>query len=468
MARILIANRGEIACRVIRSAHALGHEAVAVYSDADADSMHVQLADMAVHIGPSPAASSYLSQDAILAAALQAGAHAVHPGYGFLAENAAFARAVIDTGLIWIGPDPASIEEMGDKDRARALAKLNGVPVLEGSPRFSEGDLEGVEEAAGRIGYPLLVKAAAGGGGIGMRRVDRPEQLAKVVEATQGMAKRSFGDGTVYMERFIARARHVEIQVFGFGDGSACHFHERDCSTQRRFQKVIEESPAPLLAPAARARMAELARAFVASRNYRGAGTVEFIVDVESQDFFFLEMNTRIQVEHPVTEMVCKVDLVEMQIQLAMGSMPKLEQEMVHHAGAAIECRLYAENPAKMFLPVPGTLAVFELPEGLEGVRVDTGVGSGDVITPFYDPMIAKVLAWAPTRDLAIERAIAALRATRIEGIVTNRDFLIAVLAHPDFRAGNVWTGFIDQHRDALVGGRPAADLPLSFSSTSS
>lgn len=451
MKRILIANRGEIACRIIRAAHALGHQAIAVYSDADDGAMHVRLADRAVRIGPPPATLSYLSQDAILAAATEAEADAVHPGYGFLAENASFARAVIDAGLAWIGPAPESIEEMGDKEHARALAKENGVPVLDGSRRFAEGDLDGLEAAALAVGYPLLVKAAAGGGGIGMRLVEGPDQLAKVVETTQSLAKRSFGDGSVYLERYIARARHVEIQVFGFGNGDACHFHERDCSTQRRFQKVIEESPSPGLDPAVGTRMAKIACEFAASRNYRGAGTVEFIVDAESQDFFFLEMNTRIQVEHPVTELVCGVDLVEMQIQLAMGNVPKVDQASIVLDGAAIECRLYAENPAKMFLPSPGTLSAFELLEGRDGVRIDTGVRTGDVITPYYDPMIAKIVAWGPTRDEAITRAISALRAIRIEGIATNRDFLIAVLDHPEFRAGNVWTGFIDQHRSALI-----------------
>ena len=451
MKRILVANRGEIACRIMRAIHALGYEAVAVYSDADANAMHVKAANKAVRIGPPPAAASYLVPEAILGAARETGADAIHPGYGFLAENATFARAVLDSGLIWIGPDPESIQDMGDKERARVLAQKAGVPVLTGSQRFAESALDGLQGAAASVGYPLLVKAAAGGGGIGMRRVDGPDQLAKVVETTQRLAARSFGDGTVYLERFIPKARHVEIQVFGLGGGKAHHLYERDCSTQRRFQKIIEESPAPGLDSVVRARMAEAARDLAAAQNYRGAGTVEFIVDAETGDFFFLEMNTRIQVEHPVTEMVCGVDLVQLQIRLAAGEDLNAELENIDLSGASIECRLYAENPKKMFLPAPGTLETFQLPEGMDGVRIDTGVGAGDAITPYYDPMIAKVVVWGRTRNEAIERAIAALGATRIEGLTTNRDFLIATLDHAEFRAGNVWTGFVEEHRQALV-----------------
>ena len=393
MNKILIANRGEIACRVIRSAQALGARTVAVYSDADRESLHVASADEAVHIGAAKAAESYLNIDALLAAAAATGATAVHPGYGFLAENAGFASRVIEAGLVWVGPTPAQIEAMGDKARARSLAESAGVPIVPGSARFPTGELDGLEAAAEQVGYPLLVKASAGGGGIGMRLVDGPEQLRKTAEATQTMAERSFGDGTVFLERYIPRARHVEIQVFGFGDGRAVHVYERDCSIQRRFQKVIEEAPAPGLPNDVRQRMAEAAARLAASQHYRGAGTVEFIVNAETFEFFFLEMNTRIQVEHPVTECITGLDLVSLQLRLAAGeTLDHLTQDSIPLAGHAIECRLYAENPAKMFLPSPGKLARFALPAATEGVRIDTGVREGDTITAYYDPMVAKLI----------------------------------------------------------------------------
>ncbi len=451
MKRILVANRGEIACRVIRAAHQLGFEAVAVYSDADADALHVEMADASVRLGPPPAAESYMRQDAILAAAKETGADAIHPGYGFMAENADFARAITDAGLIWIGPRPETIEAMGDKQRARELAQNAGVPVARGSDRLMPEALEGLEKAAEAVGYPLLVKAAAGGGGIGMRRVDNPETLRKTVEATQSMAQRSFGDGSVYLERFIPKARHIEIQVFGFGDGRAVHLFERDCSLQRRFQKIVEESPAPGFPREALAGMAEAARTLAASQNYTGAGTVEFVADAETGDYFFLEMNTRIQVEHPVTEMVTNCDLVGLQLRLAAGEDLHDLLSDISSTGAAIECRLYAENPAKNFLPSPGTLTKFDLPEGMEGIRVDAGVRVGDAITPYYDPMIAKLIAWGTDRSTAIDRLCAALEATRVEGLATNRDFLIAVLNDPDFRAGSIWTGFVEERRKSLL-----------------
>ncbi|MCL4674491.1 MAG: ATP-grasp domain-containing protein [Pararhodobacter sp.] len=450
MKRVLVANRGEIACRVIRAAHGLGLQAVAVYSDADADALHVAMADAAVRLGPAPAAESYLRSDAVLAAARQSGADAVHPGYGFLAENAAFARAVIDAGLLWIGPHPDTIDDMGDKQRARRLATAAGVPVLPGSDRFAPGELDGLDAAAEAVGYPLLVKAAAGGGGIGMRRVDGPDALRKAVETTQTMAARAFGDGSVYLERFVSRARHVEIQVFGFGDGRAVHLFERDCSLQRRFQKIIEESPAPGLAAQTRERMAESARALTAAERYSGAGTVEFVTDADTGEFFFLEMNTRIQVEHPVTEMITGTDLVALQLRLAAGEDLHAELSSVAQRGASVECRLYAENPARNFLPSPGTLAVFDLPD-MADVRVETGFRQGDAVTPYYDPMIAKIIAWGPDRDAALDRARLALEALQVEGPKTNREFLIRVLDDPAFRAGEVWTGFVDTRLKSLV-----------------
>ena len=451
MKRILIANRGEIACRILRTCRRLGLETVAVHSDADAASLHASLADRAIPIGGAAPAQSYLLAEKIIEAARASGADAVHPGYGFLSENEDFARAVQAAGLAWIGPDPKTIEDMGDKERARLLALSAGVPVLPGSARFAPGDTAGLEAAAAKVGFPLLVKAAGGGGGIGMRRVDKPEDLAAAVEATQSMAARAFGDGTVYLERFIAEARHVEIQVFGFGDGEAIHLHERDCSIQRRFQKIVEESPAPGLPAQTRAAMSEAAVALCRQERYRGAGTIEFVLDAESGRFYFLEMNTRIQVEHPVTEMVCGVDLVELQIRLAGGERrPLASQSQVRARGHAMECRLYAERPAQGFLPAPGLLARFDTPEPGPQVRIDTGVRSGDRITHFYDPMIAKVIVHAADREGAIERMLATLAAVRIEGVETNLAFLQRVLGHPAFRAGEVRTGFIERHKAAL------------------
>ena len=452
MKRILVANRGEIACRVIRAAQKLGLEAVAVYSDADANALHVEIADKAVRIGPAPVSESYLRQEAVIAAAKESGADAIHPGYGFMAENAGFARAVGAAGLIWIGPRPGTIEDMGDKQRSRRLAEAAGLPIATGSERFEPDALDGLEAAGELVGYPLLVKAAAGGGGIGMRRVDRPETLRKTVEATQSMATRSFGDGAIYLEKFIAKARHVEIQVFGLGDGRAVHLFERDCSLQRRFQKIVEESPAPGFSAKTIKGMAEAAHALAAAERYSGAGTVEFVADADTGDYYFLEMTTRIQVEHPVTEMITGCDLVGLQIRLAGGEDLHEELTAVRSSGAAVECRLYAENPAKNFLPAPGMLSVFDLPTGMEGIRIDTGVRTGDAITPYYDPMIAKFIAWGADRDTAIDRLRAALAATQIEGVTTNLAFLQTVLDTPEFRSGAIWTGFVEERLKSLVG----------------
>jgi 3-methylcrotonyl-CoA carboxylase alpha subunit len=450
---LLIANRGEIACRIMRSARALGLKTVAVYSDADESALHVSLADRAVRIGPAKAAESYLRVDALLEAAAATGAQAVHPGYGFLAENADFAQRTLDAGLVFVGPTPAQITAMGDKARARALAAASGVPVVPGSERFAMGQLEGLSAAARAVGFPLLVKAAAGGGGIGMRLVEDEAQLLKVAEATQTMAERSFGDGAIFLERYIPKARHVEIQVFGFGDGRAVHLFERDCSLQRRFQKVVEESPAPGLPEAVRARMAKAAVCLAEAQRYAGAGTVEFIVDAASFEFFFLEMNTRIQVEHPVTEMVTGLDLVALQLRLAMGDpLAELTQDGIAARGHALECRLYAENPSKMFLPSPGRLTRLVLPAEEAGVRVDTGVREGDAITAYYDPMIAKIIAWGPDRAAALRTLSGALAATHAEGISTNIEFLRRAVVHPVFAAGDVFTGFIDAFKPDLVG----------------
>ena len=453
MKRLLVANRGEIACRILRTCKRLGLETVAVHSEADATSLHVSLAGQSVLIGGSPPAQSYLVGEKILEAARSAGADAIHPGYGFLSENEDFARAVHAAGLAWIGPDPKTIEDMGDKERARLLAISAGLPVLPGSARFAPGDVAGLGEAAQEVGFPLLVKASAGGGGIGMRRVDRPEDLAPAVDSTQAMAGRAFGDGTVYLERYITEARHVEVQVFGFGDGHAVHIHERDCSIQRRFQKIIEESPAPGLPAATRTAMCEAAVALCKQERYRSAGTIEFVLDVQTQRFYFLEMNTRIQVEHPVTEMITGLDLVNLQIRLARGDgLSELAQETIQASGHAIECRIYAENPDKMFLPSPGKLERLRFPAPNNGIRIDSGFREGDVITPYYDPMIAKLIVHAIDRPSAIDKMAAALNETNIEGIAANVAFLGRVVKHPAFRHGETTTDFVDRYKAELLG----------------
>ncbi|WP_099865900.1 acetyl-CoA carboxylase biotin carboxylase subunit [Pararhizobium haloflavum] len=451
MRRILIANRGEISRRITRSAHELGIETVAVYSEADREAAHVVDADHAVDVGPAPARQSYLDTDRILEAASRASADAVHPGYGFLSENADFAEAVLRQGLCWIGPAPHTLRAMGDKQRAREIAVAANVPVVPGSGRIAEGELSRAEAEAEAVGFPLLVKASAGGGGIGMRRVDSIEKLVESVKATQSMAAKSFGDGTVFLERYVPRARHVEIQVFGFGDGTAVHLFERDCSLQRRFQKIIEEAPAPGLSRARRAAMAEAAISLCRATRYAGAGTVEFILDVESEDFFFLEMNTRIQVEHPVTEMITGRDLVAMQIDFARGRLAAMEQHGISAEGHALECRLYAENPAKMFMPSPGRLERFALPADSATVRVDTGYRAGDMVTPYYDPLLAKIVVKGADRELACATAIEALGKVDVEGVATNRDFLIACLRDDAFRKGAVHTAFIDMNHQQLL-----------------
>ena len=451
MKKILVANRGEIACRVIDSCRRLGIATVAVYSEADAGARHVSLADEAVPIGPAPARESYLVAERLVAAAVASGAQGIHPGYGFLAENAAFARAVEAAGLVWIGPDPRSIEDMGDKERARDIASASGVPILPGSARFEGESLGGIEEAAAEVGYPLLVKASAGGGGIGMRRVEDESSLRKVAEATGSMAGKAFGDPAIYLERFVERARHVEIQVFGFGDGHGVHLHERDCSLQRRFQKVVEESPAPGLPASLRDDMARAAVALCRHERYRGAGTVEFVVDAQRMDFHFLEMNCRIQVEHPVTEMTTGTDLVAWQIELARGNLRPFDQSCIVASGHAIECRLYAENPVKHFMPSPGRLVRFRMPEPSPEVRVDTGFWEGDEVTFHYDPMLAKIIVRGNDRDAAIDRMREALDAVVVDGIATNAAYLAACMDHPAFRAGDVATNFISRNHKALL-----------------
>lgn len=441
--KLLIANRGEIACRIIASCKKLGLQTVAVYSEADANAMHVQLADEAVPVGPAHARDSYLRTDVILDAARRTGVDLVHPGYGFLSENAGFAQAVMDAGLAWVGPSPTSIVDMGDKERAREIARLAGVPILPGSPRFALGQTDGLLAAAQQVGFPLLVKAAAGGGGIGMRRVDEPAQLLAVVEATQSMAGKAFGDSSVYLERYVAAARHIEVQVFGFGDGSGVHLYDRDCSVQRRFQKIIEEAPAPGVPDGVRAELYRAALALVQQQRYSGAGTVEFIYDSERQQAYFLEMNTRIQVEHPTTEMVTGVDLVAWQIRQALGELTPIGQDAITLSGHAVECRLYAERPEKNFLPSPGLIETLAWPPQQDGLRIDTGVRAGDRVTPYYDPMIAKLVAHGPNRQQAIARLQQALGGLTVAGLSTNAEFLYHVLADADFAAGGVTTGYV-------------------------
>ncbi len=456
MDKVLIANRGEIARRVIKACRKLGLGAVAVHSQADANAWHVADADLSHLIGGPRAQDSYLKADAVIAAAKASHARLIHPGYGFLSENAAFAQAVTDAGLIWIGPAPASIELMGDKQRAREAAVAAGVPVVPGSRRFSAGDTRDLDRtdldtAARAVGFPLLVKAAGGGGGIGMRRVDDPAKLGEVVAATQSMAEKAFGNGAIYLERFIAKARHVEIQVFGDGTGGAIHLGERDCSLQRRFQKVIEESPAPGLPRHLIDKITATAVALARAARYAGAGTVEYIVDAAALDFYFLEMNTRIQVEHPVTEMVTGSDLVAMQIELARGRLGTLDQSAYIAKGAAIECRLYAETPARNFLPSPGPLNIFRLPAETLDLRIDSGYREGDQVTPYYDPLLAKIIARGATRAEALARAASALRHIEVDGIRTNRDYLIACLEDPAFAAGEISTSFIEARHKMLL-----------------
>lgn len=455
--KVLIANRGEIACRVIRACRKLGIASVAVYSDADANSPHVRMADQSVHVGPARSASSYLDSAKILDAARETGADAVHPGYGFLAENSEFATAVIAQGLTWIGPRPDSIRAMGNKQNARELAIKAGVPVVPGTGRLDAATPEALLEQAEAVGFPLLVKAAAGGGGIGMRQVFDPSKLITSAAATQSQAKAAFGSEEIFLERFIPCARHVEVQIFGF-DTTAVHMYERDCSLQRRFQKVIEEAPAPDIPLTVRKKMQKAAIDLAVSVGYQGAGTVEFIFDVNTQEFFFLEMNTRIQVEHPVTEMITGLDLVAMQLQYAGKALKAMQQDEISSNGHAIECRLYAENPEKNFMPSPGKLNVFDVPAvDSEQIRIETGYEQGGEITPFYDPMVAKIIAYGVDRTQAIEIMLRALEGVKVEGIKTNLDFLVACMKHAAFRDGKVSTGFIEEYKDSLLPTRAKA-----------
>jgi geranyl-CoA carboxylase alpha subunit len=441
--KILIANRGEIACRVIRTARALGYRTVAVYSEADKQMPHVAMADQAVPIGPPPAAQSYLNIDAIIAAARRAGADAVHPGYGFLSENAAFAAACAVSDLTFIGPPPDAIRLMGNKAAAKRRMIATGVPCVPGYEGEAQDDRTLAREAE-RIGFPIMVKAAAGGGGKGMRLVASPAQLADALGSARSEARKAFGSDELILEKAIIEPRHVEIQIFGDSNGNVIHLFERDCSVQRRHQKVIEEAPSPAMTPALRAAMGEAAVTAAKSIGYIGAGTVEFLLAPDGR-FYFLEMNTRLQVEHPVTEMITGLDLVAWQLRAAAGERLPLTQEQVALEGHAIEVRLYAEDAAGDFLPQAGDLLAWKPPQGA-GLRVDHGIAAGVAISPYYDPMIAKIIAHGATREEARRRLLAALHDAVALGITTNRLFLIECLSHRAFAAGETSTAFIERH----------------------
>jgi acetyl-CoA carboxylase biotin carboxylase subunit len=452
--KVLVANRGEIAVRVIRALRECGIKSVAVFSEADREALHVRLADEAYCVGPAPSAQSYLVIDKILEVARLSGADAIHPGYGFLSERAPFAAACEAAGIVFIGPRPHAIEAMGDKVQARKIVEVAGVPLVPGS-KEPFPDAVAALEYAQSIGFPVLIKASAGGGGKGMRRVDSPEQLAPSWDAAKREALAAFGDDHVYIEKYVVNPRHVELQVLADSFGHTIYVYERECSVQRRHQKIVEEAPCPVLRPEVRAKMGEVAVKAAQAVDYVGAGTVEFLIDAD-QNFYFLEMNTRLQVEHPVTELITGVDLVRWQLKIAAGERLTLRQEDIVARGHAIECRIYAEDPEQNFLPCPGPLTRYIEPRG-PGVRVDSGVYEGTSVPMYYDPMIAKLSVWAEDRDAAIERMRAALKDYEIGGITTNLTYHEEVLTHPDFRSGHYDTEFIPN----LMRGRsgpPSAD----------
>jgi 3-methylcrotonyl-CoA carboxylase alpha subunit len=468
---LLVANRGEIARRVMRTARRLGLRTIAVYSDADRDAWHVAEADEAVHIGGSAAKDSYLRIDAIIEAARKTGAAAIHPGYGFLSEKAEFADACATAGIAFIGPPASAIRAMGLKDAAKDIVGKAGVPVVPGY-QGDDQSTERLQAEAARTGYPVLIKAVAGGGGKGMRRVDADAEFVKALEGAKREAMGAFGDDRVLIEKYVTRPRHIEIQVFADNHGNAVHLFERDCSLQRRHQKVIEEAPAPGMPEAMRAAMGEAAVKAALAIGYRGAGTIEFIVDssqgLRPDGFFFMEMNTRLQVEHPVTEAITGLDLVELQLRIAAGeALPP--QSAITLTGHAVEARLYAEDPAKNFLPSIGTLRRLRLPEAGEGLRIDAGVREGDAVTMFYDPMIAKVVAHGATRDEARQKLARAMEHVEVAGVRTNAAFVSRCLRHPGFAGGDIDTGFIDRHMDELApkpGAAPAETFALAAVAT--
>ena len=459
IATLLVANRGEIACRVIRTARAMGIRSVAVYSEADANARHVREADLAIPLGGSKPADSYLDIDKVVAAALACGADAVHPGYGFLSENAAFARRLTHEGIVFIGPSAEAIDAMGSKSAAKALMAEAGVPLVPGYHEQAQ-DLQTFAQAAQRIGYPVLLKAAAGGGGKGMKVADSAAELAPALDSARREALAAFGDGQMLVEKYLAAPRHVEIQVFADRHGHCIYLHERDCSIQRRHQKVLEEAPAPGLCASVRQAMGEAAVRAAQAIRYVGAGTVEFLLDAHGH-FFFMEMNTRLQVEHPVTEAITGLDLVAWQIRVARGEALPLTQDQVPLRGHAIEVRLYAEDPAGGFLPASGQLALYQEPAAGPGRRVDSAVVEGDTISPFYDPMIAKLIAWGESREEARLRLLAMLAETAVGGIKSNLALLQRILGTDAFAQARLDTGFIERHASVLLPEPPA--LTLAF-----
>lgn len=460
-ASVLVANRGEIACRIFRTCRRLGIRTIAVFSDADRDAPHVRLADVAVPLGAAPAAESYLRADRVIEAARRTGAEAIHPGYGFLSERPAFARAVRDAGLAFVGPAPEAMELLGGKDTARRIAAEAGVPVVPGYDGEAQDPATMAREAR-RIGAPLVVKAAAGGGGKGMRRVDRPEELEEALATCRREAEAAFGDGRLLLERWIDAPRHVEVQVFGDGRGGAVHLFERDCSLQRRHQKIVEEAPAPGLSEDTRQRMGRAATALVRHVRYANAGTVEFLMD-GAGEFYFIEMNARLQVEHPVTEAITGFDLVEWQLRIAAGEELPVRQEDIRHRGHAFEARVYAEDPANGFAPRTGRIERLALAHGVEGVRIDSGVEEGSEVGPFYDPLLAKLIVHGPDRESARGRLERALDRSAVLGLRTNLDFLRAVVREDAFRRAEIDTGWLDRGEAAhLLVAQPPSERLLA------
>lgn len=450
--KLLIANRGEIACRIQRTAQRMGIRTVAIYSEADRYAPHVEMADERYFLGGNPPAESYLNISKIIQVAREAQVDAIHPGYGFLSENPAFARAVEEAGITFIGPSAAAMERLGNKVSAKQLAREVGVPLVPGTAHAVRNE-EALSEAQ-RIGFPLLIKAAAGGGGKGMRKVTIPADFAEALARARSEALAAFGDDSVFLEKYIEKPRHIEIQIFADQHGGAVYLYERECSIQRRHQKVIEEAPAPHLSDATRQAMGEAALRLVRAAGYTQAGTVEFIVDAD-ENFYFLEVNTRLQVEHPVTELITGLDLVEWQLRVAQGEPLPLSQADIPRVGHAIEARVYAEDPRSGFLPSTGTLYRYRLPQ-VDGVRIDNGYEEGQPVPLFYDPLLAKVIAWGSDRLTAIQRLDEALKNFAIVGVETTIDFIRFVLRHPDFIAGRVHTHFVEEHfRPALLDSRP-------------
>lgn len=450
---LLIANRGEIGCRVIRTARAMGLRTVAVYSEADRDAMHVALADEAVLLGPARARDSYLNVERLIEAARKTGAEAVHPGYGFLSENADFAQACFDAGLVFVGPTAEMMNAMGSKSGSKALMEKAGVPLVPGYHGEAQDEVT-LSKAANRIGFPILVKASAGGGGRGMRIVRSAAELGPAIVSAKREALAAFGDDRMLIEKYVDNPRHIEVQVIGDSHGNLLSLFERECTLQRRHQKVIEEAPSPTLNAAQRETVCAAARKAAGAVNYVGAGTIEFVSD--GKDVFFIEMNTRLQVEHPVTELITGIDLVEWQLRVAFGEPLPLKQDEIRLNGHAVEARVYAENPNKNFMPSVGRISTWRLPAEAGGLRIDAGYREGDAVSPYYDAMLAKMIAWAPTRDVAIERLNRGLEESDVRGIVTNIPFLSALMTHPKVRTNAIDTGFIERELAVLTQVAPA------------